>query len=78
MDASVVLTDSDWAAFRVGSQILGGDFTARLNTTLRVKEGLTYGARFHVDYGARDSGAMRVATYVAPKDLEKAISLTVA
>lgn len=78
MDTPVVLNDEDWYAFRVGTQILGGDFTARLNTTLRVKEGLTYGARFHVAFGARDSGAMRVSTYVAPKDLARAIELSVA
>lgn len=78
MDSPVVLTDPEWAAFRVGTQILGGDFTARLNTTLRVKEGLTYGARFHVGYGARDSGSMRISTYVAPKDLAKALELSVA
>jgi len=78
MDTPVVLTSPEWAAFRVGTQLLGGDFTARLNTTLRVKEGLTYGARFHVGYGARDSGAMRVSTYVAPKDLARALQLTVA
>lgn len=78
MDTPVVLTSPEWAAFRVGTQILGGDFTARLNTTLRVKEGLTYGARFHVGYGARDSGSMRVSTYVAPKDLARALELAVA
>jgi zinc protease len=78
MDSPVVLTDPQWAAFRVGAQVLGGDFTSRLNTTLRVKEGLTYGARFHVGYGARDSGAMRVSTYVAPKDLAKALELSIA
>ena len=78
MDTPVMLNDPQWAAFRVGTQILGGDFTARLNTTLRVKEGLTYGARFHVGYGARDSGPMRVSTYVAPKDLAKALELSVA
>ena len=77
MDTPVVLTDLDWYAFRVGTQILGGDFTARLNTTLRVKEGLTYGARFHVAFGARDSGAMRISTYVAPKDLARALELSV-
>ena len=45
---------------------------------LRVREGLTYGARFLVSYGARDSGPMRVSTYVAPSDLDKAIALAVA
>ena len=51
-DNPVHLLHSKWAPFRLGTQILGGDFTARLNATLRVREGLTYGARFRVDYGA--------------------------
>lgn len=77
-DNPVTLLEDGWAAFRLGTQILGGDFTARLNATLRVREGLTYGARFSLSYGAHDSGAMRVTTYVAPTDLDKAISLAVA
>ncbi len=72
-----MLTDPTWAAFRIGAQILGGDFTARLNATLRVKEGLTYGARFNVGYGARDSASMQVSTYVAPKDLARALELSI-
>ncbi|MCB9728855.1 MAG: insulinase family protein [Deltaproteobacteria bacterium] len=75
-DNPVTLLAPSWAAFRLGTQILGGDFTARLNMVLRVREGLTYGARFNVSYGAWDSGSMRVATYVAPKDVEKAIDLS--
>jgi zinc protease len=69
--------EPEWAAFKLGTQILGGDFTARLNTVLRVKEGLTYGARFPVAFGGHDSGPMRVSTYVAPKDLAKAIDLSI-
>lgn len=77
-DNPITLLDSSWAAFRLGTQILGGDFTARLNTVLRVREGLTYGARFPVSYGVHDSGSMRVATYVAPRDLRRALDLTLA
>lgn len=72
----VTLLAPTWGAFRLGTQILGGDFTARLNSVLRVREGLTYGARFNVDYGGYDSGSMEVATYVAPKDVAKAIDLS--
>lgn len=72
----VTLLAPSWGAFRLGTQILGGDFTARLNSVLRVREGLTYGARFNVDYGGYDSGSMQVATYVAPKDVGKAIDLS--
>ncbi|MGM0576626.1 MAG: M16 family metallopeptidase [Myxococcota bacterium] len=75
-DNPVTLLERKWPAFRLGTQILGGDFTARLNTVLRVKEGLTYGARFHVDYGAHDSGPMYVSTFVSPGDVGRAIDLS--
>lgn len=35
----VTLLSPSWGAFRLGTQILGGDFTARLNSVLRVREG---------------------------------------
>lgn len=71
----VRLLDEDWGPFRLGAQILGGDFTGRLNTVLRVKEGLTYGARFNVNYGAHHRGKMTVWTFTKPKDVERAVQL---
>jgi zinc protease len=76
MDNPVSLEDPRWGAFRLGTQILGGDFTARLNRVLRVQEGLTYGAHFRVSYGKHRSGPMKVSTYVSPADLERALALT--
>jgi zinc protease len=73
--APVTLQDPRWAAYRIGAQVLGGDFTSRLNAVLRVREGLTYGVRFNVDYGAWESGAALVSTYVGPKDLVRSIEL---
>lgn len=78
MDNPVGALHPQWPPFRLGTQVLGGDFTSRLNQVLRVREGLTYGARLNVDYGAEDSGPLVIATYVAPKDLAKAIDLTLA
>ncbi|MBD88775.1 MAG: hypothetical protein CL940_00365, partial [Deltaproteobacteria bacterium] len=75
-DNPVTILDPGWAAFRLGTQILGGDFTSRLNTVLRVQEGLTYGARFNVEFGVNDSGAMAVSTEVAPRDVRRAIDLS--
>jgi len=75
-DNPVTLLDPQWPAFRLGTQILGGDFTARLNTLLRVREGLTYGAHFVVDFGVNDSGPMAVSTEVAPRDVRRAIDLS--
>lgn len=75
-DNPVTVLAPEWPAFRLGTQVLGGDFTARLNSVLRVREGLTYGARFNVDWAGFDGGSMKVSTYVAPKDLVRAIKLT--
>lgn len=76
-DAPVTAKAPDWAAFRLGTQILGGDFTARLNQVLRVEEGLTYGARFQVEYGARDSGPMYVSTFADPGNVKGAVARAV-
>ncbi len=75
-DGDVTLLDPAWPAFRLGTHILGGDFTSRLNQVLRVKEGLTYGARFAVDFGGQHSGPMYVSTFVSPKDLGRAVELS--
>ena len=40
-------------AYRLAAQALGGDFTARFNQRLRVKEGLTYGAHYGLRVSAR-------------------------
>ena len=65
----------DWFDFRLGTQLLGGDFTARLNQVLRVREGLTYGARLNVGHAKKVPGKVAVSTYVKPKDLRRAVEL---
>jgi predicted Zn-dependent peptidase len=64
-----------WHAHSVAAQVLGGDFTARLNNRLRVKEGLTYGARYRTGYDDQQSGLGYLATYTSPKDLGRAIKV---
>jgi len=71
----ITFNSPNWHAFRLGTQLLGGDFTARLNQVLRVREGLTYGARLNVQHGKRVPGSVAVSTYVKPKDLRRAIEL---
>ncbi len=71
----VRLTSPDYFAFRLAAQVLGGDFTARLNQRLRVQEGLTYGARWNFAVGSRRVGAGAVATYAPAKDAGRAIGL---
>jgi zinc protease len=74
----VKYTDPDWYAWRMGTQVLGGDFTARLNQVLRVQEGLTYGARLTVGHDKRMPGRVGVSTYVKPADVARAVQLTLA
>jgi len=71
----VAMLDPRWPAFRLGTFILGGDFTSRLNETLRTKEGLTYGAYFEAAFGGYFSGAMNVSTDATPDALIKSITL---
>lgn len=71
-----IFANPGWHAHLLATQILGGDFTARLNARLRVKEGLTYGARYGVDYDDIRSGAGIVSTYTSPKDVVRALRIT--
>lgn len=71
----VTMSDPRWPAFRLGTFVLGGDFTSRLNQSLRVREGLTYGAYFSPDFGGHASGAMMVSSDATPDALLKAISI---
>lgn len=73
----VAMVDSRWPAFRLGVFALGGDFTSRLNTRLRTKEGLTYGAYFDPAFGGHVSGAMMVSTDATADALERSISIGV-
>jgi predicted Zn-dependent peptidase len=71
----IAMNDPSWPAFRLGTFVLGGDFTSRLMQTLRVKEGLTYGAYFAPDFGGHASGAMMVASDATPDALLRALTL---
>lgn len=71
----VSMNDPTWPSFRLGTFVLGGDFTSRLMQTLRVKEGLTYGAYFSPDFGGHVSGAMMVSSDATPDALLRALTL---
>ncbi|HIN85861.1 MAG TPA: insulinase family protein, partial [Myxococcales bacterium] len=64
-----------WYAHSIAGQILGGDFSARLNKRLRVKEGLTYGARYRTGYDDQQSSLGYMSTFTSPKDLARAIKV---
>lgn len=54
--------------------LLGGRFTSRLNTALRIREGLTYGVSSgFLDF--RDTGVFRVESFSAAETSERAIDL---
>lgn len=52
----------DWFTARVLSDVFGGGFNSRLNDTIRVKKGLTYGARGGFSSG-RFAGRFWVSTF---------------
>lgn len=68
--------DANWLAYHLASQVLGGDFTARLNARLRVKEGLTYGARWRSEHDDVVPGAGYLSTYTSPRDVARALRIT--
>jgi len=73
----VVLTNPDWAAFRLATQVLGGEFTARLNNILRTREGMTYGAYLSPELGAWESNVMSIQTDASPAALTRSITIGV-
>ena len=54
--------DPDWFTAQVLSDVFGGGFNSRLNDTIRVKKGLTYGARGGFS-ASRFGGRFEVSTF---------------
>ncbi len=65
-----------YGALRVGFHALGGDFTSRLNATLRTREGLTYGAYASADFGALRPELVVIRTDAPPPTLTRSLDLT--
>jgi predicted Zn-dependent peptidase len=66
--------DQDWISLQVLNTILGGRFTSLLNEELRVKTGLTYGARSRFE-GFKNSGTFSIASFTATENTDKALDL---
>jgi predicted Zn-dependent peptidase len=64
----------DWIGLQVVNTILGGRFTSLLNEELRVKTGLTYGARSRFD-GMKNAGVFSISSFTATDNTEKALDL---
>ncbi len=58
----ITRSSPDWVTARVLSDVFGGGFNSRLNDTIRVKKGLTYGARGGFS-ASRFAGRFAVSTF---------------
>lgn len=66
--------DPDALALRLGASVLGGGFTGRLMSTVRDKEGLTYGIYSYVSDDTYVDGDWRIWANFAPEMLEKGLT----
>ncbi|MDF1663200.1 MAG: pitrilysin family protein, partial [Planctomycetota bacterium] len=64
----------DYSLISLLNVLLGGRFTSRLNTKLRIEEGLTYGVSSGF-LDIRDTGIFRVESFSANETAERAIDL---
>lgn len=73
-------TDDTYPAFVFGMNVLGipGGFTGRLMSTVREKEGLTYGIYGRVEeVTVMEQGVWRISTFFSPKDALKGLASTI-
>jgi zinc protease len=73
------ITDHDLPAFVFGLSVLGkwGGFSGRLMSTVREKEGLTYGIYARTEGSTiNETGHWRIMTFFSPKDAIKGITST--
>lgn len=66
----------DYIAMQLINTVFGGRFTSMINSELRIKSGLTYGARSSFGY-YKDSGTYSISTYTRTENTEKAIDLAI-
>jgi zinc protease len=70
----ITRTNKDWVPLYVLNTALGGRFTSLLNDALRVKSGLTYGAKSGFD-SMRDGGTFAIESFTATENTFKALDL---
>ena len=70
-------TDPERTAQAVVNTVFGGRFTSMLNTELRIKSGLTYGARSSFDRMA-EPGAFDISSFTATESTVPALDLALA
>ncbi len=75
----MTLTDKEYVAFAFGISVLGkgGGFSGRLMSTVREKEGLTYGIYAYPEaFTTTETGHWRIMTFFSTKDLKQGITST--
>lgn len=73
----ITRADPDYFTTRVASSYFGGAFSARLNETIRVKKGLTYGANGGWS-AQRKAGQFRVSTFSKVETTTEAVAAVLA
>ena len=66
--------DTDSLALRVGTAILGSDFTSRLMSTVRARDGLSYGIRANVSDDSFVDGSWSISAAFAPPLLDRGLA----
>jgi predicted Zn-dependent peptidase len=74
-NVGVARTNPDRVPIRVVNTVFGGRFASMLNTELRIKTGLTYGARSYFDE-RKSRGPFVISSYTRTETTEKAMDLT--
>ena len=64
----------DQAAGEVTNAVLGGDYSSRLNQEIRIKRGLSYGARSQLDQ-RREAGLLRASVQTKNESAAEVVSL---
>ena len=64
--------DPNYAAVRLAGQAFGGAFSSRLNRSLRIAKGLTYGARGYFDVAAKEASFL-VSTFTRTEKTVEAV-----
>lgn len=73
-NVGVARTDPDRDAIDVGNTGFGGSYTSALNTELRIKSGLTYGARSYFAMHAK-AGSFAMTSFTKTDSTKRAIDL---
>ncbi len=74
-NVGVSRTNPDRVYIEVVNNLFGGRFTSMINSALRIKSGLTYGARSDFDQ-RKAPGPFYISTYTRNETTEKAIDMT--